>query len=245
VNKQRAEAWYLSPFAFYMRSLQKEITAIRAGKNPRVRRSHIFLDGKFAFSLDNEVIFKESLKVGLKLSSTEIDLLTRADRFQRCLNAAFQFLSYRPRSESETRTRLQRRGYADEEIENTVAHLKRLALLDDAAFAEFWKENRTSFKPRGQRMLKLELRRKGVESGVIDEAIENVDEADNAYRSALTRARTLPAADYRIFRQRLGGYLQRRGFSYGVINSTVKRVWQEKTGLTGPSPEITEETYLN
>ena len=89
--------------------------------------------------------------------------------FQRCLNAAFQFLSYRPRSEAETRERLKQRGYEDEEIEKVVAQLKRLDLLDDAAFAEFWKENRNSFRPRSQRMLKMELRRKGVESEVINE----------------------------------------------------------------------------
>ncbi len=47
-------------------------------------------------------------------------MLTRADHFQRCLNAAFQFLSFRPRSEAETRQRLQRRGYDDEDIEKVV-----------------------------------------------------------------------------------------------------------------------------
>jgi regulatory protein len=136
---------------------------------------------------------------------------------------------------------LQRRGFEDEEIEKTVAHLKRLALLDDKAFAEFWKDDRTSFKPRSQSLLKLELRRKGIESDVIDEAVENIDETDNAYRSALVKARTLPLSDFKVFRQRLSSYLQRRGFNYGVINNTVKKVWQEKTGQSGESPEMAEE----
>ncbi len=217
--------------------MKSHITAIKAGKNPRIQRSNIFLDGKYAFSLDNEVIAKESLKVGQALSTNEVDILTRADHFQRCLNAAFQFLSYRPRSEAETKTRLQRRGYADEEIEKVIGQLKRLNLLDDAAFAAYWKENRNSFKPRSQRMLKLELRRKGVESEVIDEAIENIDETDSAYRAAMQKARTLSVTDYQIFRQRLGGYLQRRGFNYGVINKIVKKVWQERTGQSESSLE--------
>ncbi len=136
---------------------------------------------------------------------------------------------------------MQRRGFEDEEIEKTVAHLKRLALLDDKAFAEFWKDDRTSFKPRSQSLLKLELRRKGIESDVIDEAVENIDETDNAYRSALVKARTLPLSDFKVFRQRLSSYLQRRGFNYGVINNTVKKVWQEKTGQSGESPEMAEE----
>ena len=212
-----------------MEQLRAKITAIRAGRNARVQRSNVFLDGKFAFSLDNEVIVKESLKVGLLLSPDEIKLLTGADRFQRCLNAAFQFLSYRPRSEAETRQRLLRRGYAEDEIDKTVAQLRRLDLINDTAFAEFWKENRNSFRPRSQRMLKMELRRKGVETEVIDGVVEGMDEADSAYRAALDKARVLPVSDYQVFRQRLGGYLQRRGFGYGVINNIIKKVWQERT----------------
>jgi regulatory protein len=211
-------------------NLKRKITAIRAVKNPRIQRSNIYLDGKFAFSLDNEVILKESLRVDRQLSAAEIELLTKSDQFQKCLNAAFQFLSYRPRSEAETKIRLQRRGYTDEEIERVIAQLKRLNLIDDAAFAEYWKENRSSFRPRGQRMLKSELRQKGVEREVIDEAVGNVDERDNACRAARLKARTIPAGDFQIFRQKLGGYLQRRGFGYGVINSVVKQAWEERTG---------------
>jgi regulatory protein len=220
-----------------MEKLKYKITSIRAGKNPRVQRANVFLDGKFAFSLDNEVILKENLKVGQELSQAEFDILTRADGFQRCLNAAFQFLSYRPRSEAETRARLAKRGFEPVEIEGVISQLKRLSLLDDVAFTEFWMENRNSFRPRSQRMLKQELRRKGIDSEVIKETVEDIDETDNAYRAALTRARTLPVADYQVFRQRLGGYLQRRGFNYGVINKVVKKTWQERTGESGNRSE--------
>lgn len=224
--------------------MKGKITAIKAGRNPRVRRSNVYLDGKFAFSLDNEVIVKEKLRAGLELTSAEVDVLTGSDRFQRCLNAAFRFLSYRPRSEAETRERLARHGYDPADIERVTEQLKRLGLLDDAAFAEFWKENRDSFKPRGQRLVKMELRRKGVESEVIDEAVEDMDEAANAYRAALMKARTLPVSDYQVFRRRLGSFLQRRGFNYGVINSIIKKVWLERTGEQGEMPESTEETEI-
>jgi regulatory protein len=224
--------------------LNSKITAIKAAKNPRIQRSNIFLDGKFAFSLDNEVILKEALKADRELSPAEIELLTRADHFQKCLNAAFHFLSCRPRSEAETKIRLQRRGYADEEVERVIAQLRRMNLINDTAFAEFWKENRNSFRPRSQRMLKSELKRKGVESEVINDVVENVDEKDNAYRAATAKARTLPVADYQIFRQRLGSYLRRRGFSYRVISNVVKQAWQERTGISGSSSNVVEETGL-
>jgi regulatory protein len=206
-----------------------KVTAIKAGKDPKRQRSNIFLEGKFAFSLDNEVIFKEGLCVGRDLSASEVNALSGADCFQICLNAAFRFLSYRPRSEAEIRERLRRRGYEDEDVEKVVSHLKSINLVDDASFAQFWKDNRNTFKPRGRRMLGLELRRKGVESEVIQEVVEDIDDGDNAYRAAIGKARTLPVADYQVFHRRLSGYLQRRGFNYAVINNIVKRAWEERT----------------
>ncbi len=222
---------------FYMATLNSKITAIKAGKSLRLKRSSIFLDGRFAFSLDNTVILKENLQVGQTLSEKEVESLAGADRFERCLNAALLFLGYRPRSESETRTRLQKRGYTGLEIDRVVERLKNLRLLNDAAFAEYWKENRTTFKPRGQRMLKSELRRKGVDAVTISESIEGIDELDNARRAAGAKARTLKVTDYQIFRNKLGSYLQRRGFDYGVISKVVKQVWEERTGENGPDTE--------
>jgi len=220
-----------------MATLKSKITAIKAGKGLRLKRSNIFLDGRFAFSLDNAVILKEKLKVGQTLSAEEMETLAGADRYERCLNTALVFLGYRPRSEAETRSRLQKRGYAGGEIDSVVERLKGLRLLNDADFAEYWKENRTSFKPLGQRMLKSELRRKGLEPGIINDAVEEIDELENARRAAGAKARSLPVTDYQVFRQRLGGYLQRRGFDYGVISQIVKQVWEERTGESGPDTE--------
>ena len=224
-----------------MQKLKRKITAIRAGRNTRVPRSNIFLDGKYAFSLDNEVLVKESLKIGQELSSAQIRQLTEANTIQRCHDVALRFLSFRPRSRAETRLRLHQRGYPDAVIEGVISQLERSGLLDDKAFAEFWKENRNTFRPRGQRMLKLELRRKGVQSTIIEEVTENVDEPENALKAAVARARTIPAGDYQVFRQRLGNYLQRRGFSYRVINTAVKKAWQERTGNSSPESALGED----
>jgi regulatory protein len=227
-----------------MKKLNGKITAIIADKKPGVQRSNIFLDGKFAFSLDYEVILKEYLKVGRNLSQAEVMELTRADQYQRCLNASFHFLAYRPRSEAEVRQQLQRRGYESQDIEKTISELKRLDLINDTTFAEFWKDNRNFFRPRSQRMVKQELREKGVDTAVIDETVESIDDWENAYKAAAFKARTLPITDYEIFRHRLSGYLQRRGFNYGVINNIVKQTWKERTSRNQDNGEPSIETEI-
>jgi len=207
----------------------KKVTAIRDGRR-RGRRVNVFLDGKFAFSLEAEVALKENLRVGQELSEDKIEALTGADLFQRCLNAAFRYLGYRPRSEAELRERLKRRGFEAANVEATLARLREQGLVDDLAFAEFWKDNRDSFRPRSRALTALELRQKGVAKAVIDRVVADVDDEDNAYRAAQSRAHHLPESDYQGFRHRLGEYLKRRGFGYRVITHTVERLWQERKG---------------
>jgi len=203
----------------------RKITAIRTGKGQR-KRVNVFLDGKFAFSLEAEVAVRERLQVEQELSASQIEALARSDHFHRCFNAAAHYLSYRPRSESELRERLHRRGF-DDSIEAVIAKLKEQGLVDDVAFAQFWKDNRESFSPRSRWLTKLELRRKGVADDIIDQVVDTVDDNNNAYRAALSKARSLPLSDYQGFRRRLGEYLKRRGFGYGVIKHTVEQLWQE------------------
>jgi regulatory protein len=202
----------------------KKVTAIRAGR--RAKRVNVFLDGKFNFSLEAELAVKEGLAVGQELAESDIETLAQADISQRCLNAALRYLGYRPRSEAELKERLQKRGFDEASVEAVVAKLKEQGLVDDLAFAQFWQDNRQSFSPRSQRLTRSELRQKGVASDIIDQVLAEVSDEESAYRAAQAKARRLPRSDYQSFRRRLGGYLKRRGFGYGVITHTVERVWQ-------------------
>ena len=203
-----------------------KITALKANKRTD-KRVNMFLDGKFAFSVDMEVAVKEGLKIGQELSDDQIKELTEDISLVRCLNIAYRFLSYRPRSEAEMKDRLHRRGIEDSKIEIIINKLKEQHLLDDTAFAQFWKENRDTFRPRSQRVTRLELKKKGVADEIIKEVTDESDDTQTAYAAALHKAQRLPTQDYEVFRRRLGDYLRRRGFGYAVINQTVKRLWLE------------------
>jgi len=204
-----------------------KITALRIGKG-RKKRVNMFLDDRFACSLEAEVVIKEGLQDGQELSASQIEALARLNHFHRCLNAATHYLGYRPRSEFEVKERLLRRGFDDNTIEAVIVNLKEQGLIDDMAFAQFWKENRDSFSPRSQWLTKLELRQKRVADDITDQIIKTIDDDDSAYRAALSKAQRLSQVDYQSFRRRLGEYLKRRGFSYGVINHTIERLWSER-----------------
>jgi regulatory protein len=204
------------------------ITALKTSKRTE-KQVNMFLDGKFAISVDTEVAVNKRLKIGQELSDDQIKGLTEDVSLARCLNAAYRFLSYRPRSEAEMKDRLHRRGFENSQIEIVINKLKEQHLLDDTAFAQFWKENRDAFRPRSQRMTRMELKRKGVADEIIKEVTDDSNDMDSAYQAALKKAQRLSREDHEVFCRRLADYLKRRGFGYTVINQTVKRLWQELT----------------
>lgn len=201
-----------------------KITALHTGRGGK--RVNIFLDGKFAFSVEAGLVAVSGLKRDQEISENQIETLTLENQFQRCYDAACRFLSYRQRSEAELSDRLKRRGFSEDNIKKVLTRLREQGLVNDEAFARFWQQNRDEFSPRSQRLTMLELKRKGVSREIINRVVDG-DDTTNAYRVALKRGRRLAVQDFDAFRRRLAGYLLRRGFNYETTSSTVNRVWQE------------------
>lgn len=97
------------------------------------------------------------------------------------LEAAARYLA-RPHSISDTRRHLVGAGYSSSLVEQAVTRLVELHLLDDGAYARAWIASRDRTRPRGERVLRQELRMRGVAAEVIDEALDD---------------RVVPAADAR------------------------------------------------
>jgi regulatory protein len=112
-------------------------------------------------------------------------------------------------------------------VETTISTLKSRGLVDDMAFARYWRESRDSGHPRSRAALKSELARKGIDPEVAAQALDGVDDEAAAYRAVEKKAARLGRSDRKEFRSKLAAALRRRGFSYEVIEHTVNRVWQE------------------
>ncbi|MCH8206874.1 MAG: regulatory protein RecX [Chloroflexi bacterium] len=150
------------------------------------------------------------------------------EAFKRAMAAALRFLSYRPRSAAEVRSRLRRR-FPHSLAERVIESLAEQSLVDDSKFARMWRDSRDSTNPRSAMAIRRELLSKGVSRDIADEATREVDDRDSAYRAGIKHARRLEEADFRTFRRRLWGYLMRRGFSGSLVRDTVARLWDERS----------------
>jgi regulatory protein len=202
-----------------------EVTVVETRKHRRGVR--VILDRCPALNLSLAVATEAGLHTGQTLTLAEIERLKSTEQFHRSLNSALRYMSSRPRSEVEVRNRLSRHGFDIDTIQKALAKLKKQGLVDDIAFAQFWRENREDFKPRSRRLMALELKQKGVDAEIIAEAIIDVDDRQGAYWAAQKKSRALTGLDYDSFRKRLGSFLKRRGFDYELINHTIDRMWQE------------------
>jgi regulatory protein len=201
------------------------ITAIELQqKNPQ--RVNIYLDGVFAFGLAR--ITAGWMEVGQELSDDKIADLQDDDAHEMTYQKALHFLSYRPRSSSEVRQNLLKRATPPPLVEETVNRLQHAGLVNDQEFARAWVENRNAFRPRSKSALRMELRRKGLSDEIVQTVLdEQVDEETLANEAARKYAPRLADMEWPDFRQKLSGFLARRGFSYTTISPVVSEVWKE------------------
>lgn len=205
--------------------MERQITAIQVQKH-HPERLNIELDGEFAFGLSRLVA--AWLKVGDFLSEDRITALIESDTSEVAYQKATRLLDYRPRTEKEIRQRLVQKGFSTLEIDQVVLRLKRANLVQDQQFAKMWIENRNDYHPRSQRLMRYELRNKGVSEQMIETALaDSAEDIELATRAAAQYARKLNFQDRELFRKKLSAYLVRRGFSYGTIAPVIRDIIRE------------------
>ncbi len=163
-----------------------------------------------------------------------------SDYFQRASAAALRYLSHRPRSEAEVRTRL-RRQFPPYIIERVIEDLKDQSLLDDSDFARLWTRSRDSHRPRSLSAIRRELLAKGVDQDLARQAVRFLDDDDSAYRAGAKLARQMQATDFSTFRRRLWGYLKRRGYGDSVSRKTIFRLWKDYRHESEQAPDEMED----
>lgn len=147
------------------------------------------------------------------------------DDFERLYNKALRFLSYRARSEKEIRERLQKAKAPIETIDKIIVKLKEYNFLNDVEFAKSWIENRIKLNPRSLKVIKMELRQKGISEEIIENLEFKVDcDKELAKKLSEKKAEKMKGLSKEEIQKKLYGYLTRRGFNYETIKRSVDEI---------------------
>ncbi len=206
---------------------ERVITKIEVQKRNPKRRS-VFIDGKFAFGLDEEVLYKSGLKKGESLTQQRIDEITDEERRKEAKDAALRFLSFRRRTEKQVREKLKKKEFDEKTIDATIDKLKEFDLINDLEFATSWVRDRLALKPRGKKLLRQELWKKGIRRDIIDQVTEELcgDEDKSACELVERIRKRYKNLEPKVAKRRMYSLLLRRGFSY---ETTKKALSQSKT----------------
>lgn len=206
-----------------------KITAISAQqRNPD--RVNISVDGKYRFSLDIFQVTELGIKIGREFTDEELLEMEQESQFGKLYGRALEYTLMRPHSAKEVRDYLWRKtrttrdkegrekpGVSQAIADRVFARLTEKGYINDAKFAAYWVENRSLNKGASHRKLRMELRAKGVESDLIDEALQSTerDELDDL-RKVITKKRARYPDE-----QKLMAYLAGQGFSYDDIKTVL------------------------
>jgi regulatory protein len=140
--------------------------------------------------------------------------------------AAVEFLGSRPRSVAEIRRHLRGKGYDDEAVDGAIDKLRAQRYVNDLDFAKYWVEQRSRFRPKGDRALVSELTNRGVARETIDAALGDLpaeSESDRARRAIARQLRRWESLDPSERKRKIHAFLAQRGFGYDVIDEVIAR----------------------
>ena len=149
--------------------------------------------------------------------------------YERLVKTAIRFVSFRPRSQKEltdfldkklTRWKVSGAGL----VAKVIGRMEELGYVDDIKFAEWWVDQRTTFKPKGNRVITMELKAKGVSETVIESVL-----ASRGFQSLLVAAKQAVARKLPLWaklpplvrKKKLYDYLGRRGFDFEIIHKLI------------------------
>ena len=186
-------------------------------------KSKVYLDGSFAFVLYKGELSRFGIAAGEEIPEETVETIRRDIVFKRAKLRAMHLLEDMDRTEAALREKLKQGLYTENMIDRAVEYVKSFGYLNDARYAENFVRSRQRAKSRKE--IRAALQQKGVSAGLIDRAFEICYEEDGeeaAIRGILRKKRFDPGSADDREKQRIYGYLARKGFRYETVRQVIQ-----------------------
>ncbi|MEU6469878.1 recombination regulator RecX [Streptomyces massasporeus] len=153
------------------------------------------------------------------------------DPVERARAICLRLLTGTPRTRKQLADALRKRQIPDDAAEEVLLRFEEVGLINDSAFADAWVESRHHGRGLARRALARELRTKGVDSTLIDEAVSQLDseqEEETARELVARKLRSTRGLDRDKRLRRLAGMLARKGYPEGMALRVVRQALEEE-----------------
>ncbi|MFI5474387.1 recombination regulator RecX [Streptomyces cacaoi] len=153
------------------------------------------------------------------------------DPAERARAICLRLLTGTPRTRKQLADALRKREIPDDVAEEVLSRFEEVGLINDGAFADAWVESRHHGRGLARRALAQELRTKGVDSELIEEAVGRLDseqEEETARELVARKLRSTRGLDRDKRLRRLAGMLARKGYPEGMALRVVRQALEEE-----------------
>ncbi|MDP4170972.1 MAG: recombination regulator RecX [Bacillota bacterium] len=199
----------------------------------RQDRYNVFLDyGKgeqYAFSVDENVLIKFQLKKGLELDDFALMEINYQDDIRKSYNLAVGYLAARMRTEKEIRDYLAQKDMEEPVIKEVIHKLFEQNYINEQEFAFAYVRTQMNTTDKGVKIIKTELKEKGLAEGLIQSALELYPfemQVEKALKLCSKYSKKNTNESKRLLNQKLESMLMRKGYPYEVINLAVNEAEQ-------------------
>ncbi|BBC32487.1 hypothetical protein SGFS_037810 [Streptomyces graminofaciens] len=153
------------------------------------------------------------------------------DPAERARAICLRLLTGTPRTRKQLADALRKREIPEDVADEVLSRFEEVGLINDSAFADAWVESRHHGRGLARRALAQELRTKGVDSALIEEAVAQLDteqEEATARDLVARKLRSTRGLDRDKRLRRLAGMLARKGYSEGMALRVVRQALEEE-----------------
>ena len=196
-----------------------EITAITPQAKDKTRCS-IYVDGRFYCGLTLETTVKNRLKVGQTVTEGYLSEIQLESEKRTALDKALTHITATQKTEKEVADFLTKKGYLPATVEYVLEKMRSYGFVHDEDYAKAYAESKS--KKKGVRLIRQELRAKGVSDEQAQAALVEIDEDTQiaAAKSILEKYMRGKTADAPTL-QKAYRHLLSKGFSYDVAKSAL------------------------
>ncbi len=199
-------------------------------------RSSVYFPG-FVLGLSVKSVLENKLLPEKEISESELIRIIKNDFLEKATDKSLRLIGLRPRSEKEIYDKLNNYLYKtvkgteqktefdfgsiiDDISNKAIEILKGRGYVDDEAFSVWWIEQRKEFRPRSKRELYFELCQKGIERGLIERKLLeiNYSEVEAAIKLIEKKLKAFPEKMSKMDKKKkLISFLLRKGFCYSEV----------------------------
>ena len=199
--------------------------------NDRVKsHAQVTLEGGTQFCLPLKRLSILDITEGCHIDDSRIQYIIDYEVYAAAKADAVKYIATKMRTCYEVEKKLFQLGYEENCISRVVEDLIEINYLDDLKYANCFISDRNKLKPTSSRLMRMELKHRGIEDSIIDIAMSGQEQQDEnvAYTFLQKKYSKYTDFDDKLI-LKMKNFLAARGFEYSQISYAVEKFIECKT----------------